>query len=91
MLEYLLYKLCFKLLKTFRLLHKTVDSRDCGASEHKQGKYRRKKRKKSEFQEKKVPYTMLQHLLKHFKNYFNFIMHVNLKHRNKIDVNSESD
>ena len=25
-----------------------------------------------------------------FKKYFNFIMHVNLKHLNKIDVDSES-
>ena len=31
------YKLCFKLLKTLRLLHKTVDSRKCGASEQKEG------------------------------------------------------
>ena len=42
-MELLFYKLCFKLLKTFKLLHKTVDSRDCGASERKEGKYRRKK------------------------------------------------
>ena len=38
-----------------------------------------------------VTYTMLQHLLKHFKKCFKFIMHVNLKQLNKIDVNSESD
>ena len=31
------YKMCFKLLKTFKELHKTVDSRDCGASEQKEG------------------------------------------------------
>ena len=42
-MELLFYNLCFKLLKTFKLLHKTVDSRDCGASEQKEGKYRRKK------------------------------------------------
>ena len=33
---------------------------------------------------------MLQEPLKHFKNYFNFIMRVNLKHLYKIDVDSES-
>ena len=32
---------------------------------------------------------MLQHLLKHLKK--NFLMHINVKHMNKIDVNSESD
>ena len=34
-MELLFYKLCFKLLKTFKLLHKTGDSRDCGASDKK--------------------------------------------------------
>ena len=38
----------------------------------------------SEVWQKNVPYAMLQYLLKHVKNY-------NLKHLNKIDVNSESD
>ena len=47
-MELLFYKLCFKLLKTFKLFHKTVYSRDCGASEQKEGKYRRKKDRKKE-------------------------------------------
>ena len=72
-MELLFYKLCFKLLKTFKLLHKTVDSRDCGASEQKEGKYRRKKERKKvttsrsqhkELVSSKIDFGRVGHILK---------------------------